>query len=94
MPITTTTLPSNIKVGSKTLEYGTYIDYVNNEKAELNKDKTFTYEDVNGDKYSGTYYTECSSDGYGGMQYYIVLNSTVGKKIYFEVINNNHMSDQ
>lgn len=95
MPITTTTaLPSNIKVGSKTLEYGTYIDYVNNEKAELNKDKTFTYEDVNGDKYSGTYYTEYSSDGYGGMQYYIVLNSTVGKKIYFEVINNNHMSDQ
>lgn len=94
-PITTTTaLPSNIKVGSKTLEYGTYIDYVNNEKAELNKDKTFTYEDVNGDKYSGTYYTEYSSDGYGGMQYYIVLNSTVGKKIYFEVINNNHMSDQ
>lgn len=95
MPITTTTaLPSNIKVGSKTLEYGTYIDYVNNEKAELNKDKTFTYEDVKGDKYSGTYYTEYSSDGYGGMQYYIVLNSTIGKKIYFEVINNNHMSDQ
>ena len=94
--ITTTTnaLPSNIKVGSKTLEYGTYIDYVNNEKAELNEDKTFTYEDVNRDKYSGTYYTEYSSDGYGGMQYYIVLNSTVGKKIYFEVINNNHMSDQ
>lgn len=95
MPITTTTaLPNNIKVGSKTLEYGTYIDYVNNEKAELNEDKTFTYEDVNRDKYSGTYYTEYSSDGYGGMQYYIVLNSTVGKKIYFEVINNNHMSDQ
>ena len=94
--ITTTTnaLPSNIKVGSKTLEYGTYIDYVNNEKAELNEDKTFTYEDINRDKYSGTYYTEYSSDGYGGMQYYIVLNSTVGKKIYFEVINNNHMSDQ
>lgn len=94
--ITTTTnaLPSNIKVGSKTLEYGTYIDYVNNEKAELNEDKTFTYEDINGNKYSGTYYTEYSSDGYGGMQYYIVLNSAVGKKIYFEVINNNHMSDQ
>lgn len=94
--ITTTTnaLPSNIKVGSKTLEYGTYIDFVNNEKAELNEDKTFTYEDINRDKYSGTYYTEYSSDGYGGMQYYIVLNSTVGKKIYFEVINNNHMSDQ
>lgn len=95
MPITTTTaLPSNIKVGNKTLEYGTYIDYTHNEKAELKKDKTFTYVDINGDKYSGTYYTEYSSDGYGGMQYYIVLNSTVGKKIYFEVINNNHMSDQ
>lgn len=85
---------TNIKVGNKTLEYGTYIDYVNNEKAILNKDKTFSYEDTNGDKYTGTYYTEYSSDGYFGMQYYIVLNTTTGKKVYFEVINNNHMSDQ
>lgn len=85
---------TNIKVGNKTLEYGTYIDYVNNEKAILNKDKTFSYEDTNGDKYTGTYYTEYSSDGYFGMQYYIVLNTTIGKKVYFEVINNNHMSDQ
>lgn len=47
---------TNIKVGNKTLEYGRYIDYVNNEKA--------------------------------------ILNTTTGKKVYFEVINNNHMSDQ